>query len=148
MLARDFLSAKSLGISEIDRQAAIEVLDMLESGELDFVALEQEDLLSARAFSRRTPSLCKPHAGGLNMGVWGDRDCASGQFAGCAGGWMERVKGRPLSERCKVRFDDLFFPWEHHPGLRCFGSRLMPERVAWALRSKLQTGHADWGSMP
>lgn len=145
MLARDFLSAKSLGISEIDRQAAIEVLDMLESGELDFVALEQEDLLSARAFSRRTPPRCKPHGSGLNMGVWGDRDCASGQFAGCVGGWMESVKGRWLSERCKAKFGDLFFPWDHHLELHRFGSRLMPERVAWALRSKLQTGRADWG---
>ena len=37
MLARTFLTAKQLGVSEVDRQAAIEVLELLEGGQLKYM---------------------------------------------------------------------------------------------------------------
>jgi hypothetical protein len=140
MLARDFLSAKSLGISEVDRKAAIEVLRRLEAGELKYV----EPLVSTANVLSFTG--CDP--GGFNMIIWptSDHDLPG---PGCVGFWMERVKGRELSLRCHEKFDDVFNPWDWHRvrggNLVAMGRHLTPERCAWALRTKLQTGRADWG---
>jgi hypothetical protein len=135
MLARtdDFLPAKALGISEVDRNAAIEVLRMLEAGILQFVPLKPTD---------GTHGKFEPHSGGFNMRMWGENRC--GPFAGCIGAWMEVVKGRELSERTHGRFNDVFMPWDY-PVCMCAATELTPERSAWALRTKLTTGYADWG---
>jgi len=128
MLARTFKAARQLGISEVDRQAAIEVLGMLERGELKYVNLKY-------GYAKTL----KPHRAGLNMSMWSDE--RAGPFCGCIGGWMEKVKGRALGERCLDKWDDLFRPsaFQFHPEF------YTPERCARALYGKLTTGKADWG---
>jgi len=117
MLARTFLTAKELRCSEIERQAAIEVLGMLERGELKYapVRLGTSESIPADAF---------------NISCW----------ALCMGGWMEHAKGRGLSERCMQRWDDLFEPM----GAAHFPEHYTPERCARALHAKLTTGRAVW----
>jgi len=123
MLASEFKSAKALGISEVDRRAAIKVLQMLEDG-----------LLKYQGFHPHTGR----HDGGLNMSIWIENK--HGPLLACAGGWMEAVKKRPLAERTLAKFNDLFHPQEclSHP------ERFTPDVCAYALRAKLTTGAADW----
>src|SRR5215471_1624769 len=87
MLARTFKSAKELHISEIERQAAIEVLGLLERGDLQYWPIRfcKSDSVPDDAF---------------NIGCW----------ALCMGGQMEVVKGRALSMRCQKQWADLFEP--------------------------------------
>jgi hypothetical protein len=121
MLARDFLPAKALRISECERQAAIELLRRLETGEIEHVPF---------VLMNRT-------SGGLCMAVWGTSVGPLTTFVGCAGGWMEQIKGRELSERCKMAFTDVF---------EADNPDLTPAQLAWALRTKLSTGMADWNN--
>jgi hypothetical protein len=167
MLARTFRTAKELKISEIERQAALTLLDMLERGKLKYEPMRREILTRDNrrwhyrkkngetiVADRPNPLLghlylvsgevkpiaerVVPHAGGFNIGWWGDE--SAGDFCGCHGGWMERIKGRELSERCLRAFDDLFEPrhFSTHP------EHYTPERCARALHAKLTTGKADW----
>jgi hypothetical protein len=135
MLARAFLTAKELRCSQIELEAATEVLSMLERGELQQI--------SAQAFAFR---------------VWKDgdhivRESKLGEsqplpsdafnitfWSHCMGGWMERAKGRQLSQQCMQRWSDLFEPegWDTRE------EYFTTERCARALHAKLTTGKAVW----
>jgi len=139
MLARNFLTARRLGISERDRQAAITVLGMLERGEIKYVDVKYK---TVRCSAGQVKKLI-PNAGGLNIRIWqeiSDTKNTAGGFCGCMGAWMEHVKGRSLGERCFVEFDDLFQP----DGFMIKPEYFTPERCARALQGKLTTGEADW----
>ena len=175
MLARTFLTARQLKISEIEKRAAFKLLEMLERGNLKFIKIAHEHHVQYHQLHYRTSAgqdiLAKtpddprlagsdiyfvgfvgkqevrrvaPHDGGLNMSVW--REVTAGPFCGCIGGWIEFIKGRPLSERMEAAFDDVFEPpigpldddWHMQPEL------FTPERCARALYAKLTTGKADW----
>ena len=118
MLAPTFASAKALRISEIERQAAIRVLENLECGFYQNVG----------------PADLSTH--GFNMNFWFERtkpDC----HVGCIGGWMAHEKGRTLSNNIVDRWEDLFHP----PYLRAENAPIFTvERAARALRVKLETG--------
>jgi len=140
MLARTFLTAKKLKISEIERQAALKLLDMLERGKIKYAKVTRGFVWKP---DRSGPSYASvevilPHGGGLNMACWGE--VRAGPFCGCLGGWIERIKGREISERCFNSFEDLFEPedFDIHP------ERYTPEVCARALHAKLTTGKAQW----
>jgi hypothetical protein len=121
MLARTFLMAKELRCSEIERQAAIEVLGMLERGELRFVQISRDwrEVLDEPLVSNA-----------FNISRWSH----------CMAGWMEEMKGRPLSQQCQARWEDLFAP----DGFETIPEQYPPERCARALHAKLTTGKAIW----
>jgi hypothetical protein len=139
MLARYFLTPKQLNCSQLDIDAAIKLLGMLERGELEFVELKE-----ARGWDGNSGQYYDvgvlPHGTGLNMGWWDEED-EDGNFCGCLGGWMERLKGRPLSNRMVDAWEDLFYP-------ATLDSRndhsFTPARCARALHTKLTTGCAQW----
>lgn len=120
MLARTFLTARELKCSEIERQAAVSVLGMLERGELRQAPIE----ILAEGRKQSIPS------DAFNIMCWKH----------CMAGWMERTKGRELSQQCWQRWSDLFEPegWD-----RC-EEYYTPERCARALNAKLTTGRAVW----
>jgi len=145
MLARTFLNAKALKVSEVERQAALTLLDMLERGKLSYQEIKigrhctPERIDSAgRIVMKVQEVVCPRTHGGLNMAWWGEDK--AGPFCGCMGGWMERIKKRQLSERCINSWDDLFQP----PLCETYPQAYTPERCARALHSKLTTGKAQW----
>jgi len=127
MLARTFLTAKQLHCSQIERRAAIEVLGMLERGEVKYTPITLKPYWAKGDWGAVSESI---PADAFNIAYW----------AHCMGGWMERAKGRGLSMQCQERWSDLFEPaW--------FDSRpeyYTPERCARALNAKLTTGKAVW----
>jgi len=124
MLAPTFASAKTLHISEIERQVAIRVLENLESG-----FYQQADFHGPFNY-----------VNGFNMNYWFEKvdvDSRGVCYLGCVGGWMEREKGYELSNNIHDKWDHLFHP----PFLNARTSSFFTmERVARALRTKLETG--------
>jgi hypothetical protein len=131
MLARTFMTAKQLRCSEIERQAAIRVLDRFESGKVTY--------LPWREWKSTIPTGYY-----FNIGRWFDVSyCGDHGFSclGCFGGYMEFEKGRELAQRTMSAWTDLFEP-------ECCLTRpelFTVERATRALRAKLETGKADWG---
>ena len=126
MLARLYRTAKELKCSERERQAALELLEMLESKTLKYVPVDIADpLASTRGIGP-----------GLNMRVW----YIYPNCVGCMGGWMRYLKGAELSERCLKAWSDLFYPEFYNR----FTEAFTPRRCAHALRTKLETGKAEW----
>jgi hypothetical protein len=140
MLARTFLTAKQLRCSQRDIDAAIKLLGMLERGELKFVELKEVRGWDGNSGRHYDAGCVLPHGTGLNMGWWDEED-EDGNFCGCIGGWMERLKGKPLSNRMVDAWEDLFYPV-------ILNSRndhsFTPARCARALHAKLTIGEAAW----
>jgi hypothetical protein len=88
MLARTFLTAKQLGVSEVDRKAAIEVLELLEGGQLKYMDGIQQLCCNFGGLEHVEESP-PPFPNSFNMAFWSH----------CIGGWMEIAKGRMLSLR-------------------------------------------------
>jgi len=133
MLARTFLTAKQLGVSEVDRQAAIEVLELLEGGQLKYMDGIQQLCCNFGGLEHVEESP-PPFPNSFNMAF----------RSHCIGGWMEIAKGRMLSLRTQKRWGDLFEP--ECENFLDQPERFTPERCARALHAKLTTGKADWSS--
>jgi hypothetical protein len=129
MLARSFLTAADLGISEIEHDALIKVLHMLERGELK----HRPD----------NPSISTiPNA--FSMGHWGRKeDCGS---IGCIRGWARFVANddtlfaRPVPDAVYGLFtvEDIHDkPW----------TDITPAEAAHAVSNYLTTGASRWKSV-
>lgn len=127
MLARSFLSATDLGISDVERDALIKVLGMLERGEL----------------VHRGTDLVAGH-NGFNMGWAGSRtDCGT---LACIGGWVAILrKGHPdptyVYGSVNGPLHGLYWP-RHLRGLRL--SEITAEHAAHALSNFLTAGKPRW----
>lgn len=125
MLARSFLSPVDLKISDKQLNALVQVLNMLERGELPW----------HRGVSR-------PKDLGFNMGYWPDKrgkDCGT---VGCIGYWTEKFLGEEFDDFPK-ELDNLFFINE----IDIDWVDVTPEYAASALRNYLTTGKADWAGV-
>lgn len=140
MLARSFLSAADLGIADVEQQALVKVLDMLELGEL-----VHGKYPLARMFRGSNE---------FNMAVTLDESSECGSI-GCLCGWAHLASGRKA-------FVEIFSSTAENEernvyalptGLRKlfrFGTQagalfdIQPEQAAAALRNYLTTGEANW----
>lgn len=125
MLAQNFKTAADLGLKDVEVGALIEVLGMLERGEI-----------SAEHFDMGT--------------VWSEWHCES---VGCICGWAHHIskgvafseltRGEPLISRLPQPILDLFAMCGGRDQLRV-QQNATPASAAIALRSCLTTGDADW----
>lgn len=131
MLARSFKSATDLGIPENVYAALIEVLGMMERGELRHVDIT--DLQEVNEYHIK-PEL----SGNFNMGVW----CQTYENCGtviCIGGAVNML--------CGNRFDhgpDLHNLY--HPGISNYDD-ITVEQAARATANYLTTGKPEWESV-
>jgi hypothetical protein len=129
MLERNFKSADELGLREVEHEALIRVLGLLERGELD-----------DRKFNMKV------------LWVTDDQECGS---RGCLCGWAYSVSGGlafpevgtgrhtdrvEMTMRMTDELRDLF--WMRRPVLFCKGATI--ERTAEVLRDYLTTGKSTW----
>lgn len=129
MLARSFKTATDLGISEVERDALIKVLGMLERGELVHGARSMKD-----------------HPTRLRVFNMGDWHCGS---AGCLGGWTEYVGGLEqlsLHERSynSEGLHQLFYPDGAGFCTPLEMSNISTQQAAHALSNYLTTGEPRW----
>ena len=131
MLAQNFLDAEALGISEVEHRAAVQLLGMLERGEITY-ATGPHPAMHERLGSRW-----------LSMNRWPFPDVRDecGTIA-CIGGWMQVIRGAELSYETMRKFHDLFFPDRYD-----LKDLFTVELCAQALRAKLTTGKADWSGV-
>lgn len=141
MLARPFLSAETLGLSEDQRSALIKVLHMLERDEIPFLEHNYEQYVFRNKINQMQPIT---H---FNMAlVYAPQDCG---VAGCIKGWAEQVGG--------VNFRIAEQPQSYGELSRLFmmfGSdaagrikdmqQIQPQEAARALSNYLITGKANW----
>lgn len=134
MLANSFLPAEALNITELQQRTLVQVLGMLERGEMKHISLWREIWNSV--FTIKSPT-----KNGFNMSWWSPYP-AECETPGCIAGWCDyltegqtsfviggyRFKGTELGR--------LFFP--------TFRSWRSPQRAASALRSYLTTGAPNW----
>jgi hypothetical protein len=128
MLAQNFKTATDLGISEVELDALIKVLGML----------EREELVYTSFHSPTVPN-------GFNMTVTDHQDeCGT---VGCIMGWCRFVAGEEvfnIFERGSTRG----YPSRLMKGLFMWGrpgrGNVQPAQAAIALRSYLTTGEANW----
>lgn len=127
MLAQNFKTAADLGLKDVELEALIKVLGMLERGEL----------------SRKGAQV-------INMGWWfGQNECGT---VGCIAGWAHHISGGkafPFLDDTGIAPDhltNLFIPAQDSD-LDVANKRMQkiaPDHVARALRAFLTTGEADW----
>jgi len=141
MLAKTYLTAKELGLTEIERDALIQVLEAIDSGKIAVVS----------NFARLIG-----HEQFLHMGNWRiiieDENCCPCATVACIAGW-----GFELSGGKAFQFVGSFghgggMYMKQHPDLR---DLFLPSEeimklagrveVRHALFSYLSTGKADWG---
>jgi hypothetical protein len=132
MLARNFLDASTLKVSENELQALIKVLGMLERDEFEHHT-ERKDIRNKYGF---------------NMGCYhslrsNEHSCGT---QGCIMGWANYFDNTTFSDISESSSDievlNLFYA--------DFASRLTsvrPEQAAQALRNFLTTGKSDWRSI-
>lgn len=143
MLAQNFKTATDLGITEVDYAALIQVLGMMERGELvdDVRTFDDEEDPTSQWFDMATV-------------LKEDRDCGT---SGCICGWAYVISGRSAFSK----FIDAYQSYGQTcriirampPDLvELFGFDLHPDELvnrtqaksAIALRSYLTTGQANW----
>lgn len=140
MLAQSFQSAADLGITDVQHQALVTVLGMLERGEL--------------AYGKYPIAKMFRGSNEFNMAATLDEssDCGS---IGCICGWAHIVSGREaFADFFSASVDTEERSLQAMPGglrrLFRFGDGLgslyaiQPEQAATALRSYLTTGDAKW----
>ena len=123
MLARNFMSAADLGVTERTRDVLIKLLGMMERGELVHCTLDVE----------RGDNL-------FNMDVWGD--CGTPQ---CIGGWMRTLGADLRHTRDGSTLYDLFYPnseARHSPWIDY--ERITVAQAAQATRNYLSSGAPRW----
>lgn len=125
MLARTFLPAANLKISEKQRDALIAVLLLFEGGEVKHGPVVYRDL---RKGEQRK----------FNMAEW---DCGT---ACCIGGWADQLGGAGFDEMAKfpVELERLFFP-----PLSIDMHDVTVPQAARAVRRYLETGAVRWNEM-
>lgn len=133
MLAANFLTAKKLGLSELERTALIGILGMLERGELPFLSVKQP----------LNPAI--PSGRWFNMSIEliaSERSCGS---IGCIGGWCDALYGTSFMMKTlrSTAIDRLFFP----PMNATKWERLTADDGARAIRSYLTTGEPEWTAL-
>lgn len=137
MLARSFLSAADLGISDDEHDALIKVLHMLERNELRHAPTFDAEYEGGGRWNATEPGNL------FNMKWWlVESECGT---AACIHGWAKMV-ARP-----KVIFEDI----RHHPiedlfiPTECLARDIRfddvtPAQAAQALSSYLTTGKPNW----
>lgn len=135
MLAQNFKTAADLGIKDIELDALIKVLGMLERGELRH-EYRVNEFRSLNANHKTVPAA-------FNMvKFYGVADCGT---VCCICGWAEFVGSLPPASLVKRRLtnhelDRLFDP----TGSVADPYAITPAQAAIALRSYLTTGDANW----
>lgn len=132
MLARTFLPAANLKITEKQRDALIAALVMLEGGEIEWRKAEHRNL-------RKGEKL------GFNMIDW---NCGT---AVCMGGLCDTMgAGFMDMQTMPVDLEKLFYPALHLTSnmqqLTCMWDITVPQ-AARALRNYLERGKSDWASV-
>lgn len=128
-----FLPAHALGCTSAEREAAIEVLHRLESGTIR--SLTTQEYVFLRLINKQ------PKGDVLYMCEWCDAghgpDSQCGTYC-CLGGWIEVTLGHSMGETMLGNWQDVFYPrgWD--------GKNFSTTIAAKALRTKLETGKADW----
>jgi len=144
MLARTYLSAEALQISESQKAALIKVLGALERDELSPVQL---------FFDERDEQTIYPE-NGFNMGRWGDEDDMVGLGCGtvcCIGGWAEKFDGRPIFsggvdgefDVWPAELDELFYPGAYS-GFEYDYATITVAQAIRALSNFLTVGQPFW----
>ncbi len=139
MLARNFKSAKALGLSQIDYDGLVKALG----------AFEREEVVSFTMDTFEHPKL-------FNMMCWHTKTAECGTM-GCIAGWAsELTNGEAFSwvradyhinaiaeglEKLPANLRILFIPNDH---VRHELSRITTSQAAQALRNFLATGDANW----
>jgi len=141
MLARSFLSATKLAISEEQKDALIRVLNAFERGEFVHTTLRLND---ARASDLTN---------GFNMQWWGNEFSSSTVHCGtihCIGGWAEQLSGSNLFLRADFNnmnwptaLEELFYPGSGTNTAYDYRS-ITIEQATQALLNYLTTGWPDW----
>jgi hypothetical protein len=129
MLAQNFKTA-DLGIKDVEFEALIKVLGMLEREEL-------KHCVSGPNYAM------EPN--GFNMGDWCTRRGECGTVA-CIGGWVAIITEqdpRDYVKDAKGHLRELYYPPQGAKGEMLFGE-IKPPQAATALRSYLSTGEANW----
>lgn len=133
MLQSTFLPASELGCTSVEREAAIEVLHQLESGQIR--SMSGTEFVLATMFDK------DPKGDVLYMSQWCNVDRTRDSPCGtccCLGGWIEIMLGRAMHENMSSNWHDVFYPahWDDE--------NISTKIAAKALRAKLETGKADW----
>lgn len=134
MLARSFLTPEELNISDKQFDALVQVLGMLERGELPW---------HSRSLITRLPTSI-----GFNMDCWPqstEEDCGS---VGCIGYWCQKLGGDVTQEDIRsyaspYELKELFYPVE---GIKSY-QRITVDEGIQALSNYLTTGRADWAGV-
>lgn len=126
MLQNTFKASSELGIESDTRDALIEVLRRLESGELKhFKPNKYMDLIPPDSNDW------------FNMGVW---KCGT---VHCLGGEAENIMGKDISVQDKITLKRLFYPWNVKFEYRNW-TYITAEHAAGTLRHYLETGKIVW----
>lgn len=129
MLARTFLSAKQLDITEKQHAALIDILGRLERGELVHCSVKVEyedfDFVEDKLF--------------FNMLEW--MTCGT---VGCIGGWAEALHDITFDVRSNRKLNELFF-MPRHTSIQM--ANVTVEQAAHALSNYLTTGRASWNEV-
>ncbi len=124
MLARNFLTPTELDISDKQFNALLQVLGMLERGELKM----------HHNWRKRKR---EPNTKYFDMGKWPERHCGS---VGCIGFWAEKI-GKVNMSCVPEKLDNLFYNYE------ATENETTTEQAAQALRNYLSTGKANWADV-
>lgn len=140
MLARTFLPAADLHLSERQRDALVTVLGMMERGEIEHVQLRYKDgATTYEGFSTSFP---------FNMASWScESVCGT---VHCIGGWAERVGGVDMPRSYQLQ--QLFYPVASLVHRSCVSAAelydsITIEQAACALRNYLTLGEPKWSDI-
>lgn len=137
MLAQVFKTPDQLGIAEDLRDGFIELLRLLESGELKYVNLEEEyKKIHELGLEHEDKA---PDAKLFNMMDWSVELPTCGSVC-CLGGSVERIMGRALDSYEDGYLNDLFYPRM----IETEWNNISAEKAAGVLRHYLTTGIIDW----
>lgn len=127
------LTAEELGITEEIRQATIQVMYGLESGEFTHCPGVGEEIETQRNEGKW-----------FGMQYWGkNKDCRTVR---CIGGWIDKILDRQIEychEESYERMHPLFYP----PGSIDWDS-ITPQMAALAIRRFLADGTINWHEIP
>lgn len=140
MLAQNFMTAAELGLDKRERAALVQVLGMLERGELRHVPVKHDRFLSVRATQDAALGL-------FNMNDWAsESECGT---ALCIRGTAEAIMRTSFSypvwgTRQYEKIEDLFMYSMYRGYAR---EDVAVPQAAQALRNYLTTGEARWAEV-
>lgn len=132
MLVANYLSADDLGIAEHHRDALIELLRRLETGEIEKAPGEIEKIY-AKPRNREF----------FHLGSWNQR-CSCGTVR-CIGGWAEHISGHTI-DKMPVNFRVLCYPGLIEDDCDNVYDASV-EQAAHALRNYLTLGEPMWSEV-